>query len=117
MQEFQREWKASNERKYLIQRNRQLANIAVRRKNSVAVSTTPLTSQIPVASSNNLDPIRDNDKDLLVLYLLPTYKLLNEEDKQEVLHQCYKVMKERHDSVDSQLIEQSEDQPQAPDVD
>lgn len=54
----------------------------------------------------------------MVLYLLPTYKLVSEEDKQELLHQCYKLMKERLESYDDgQLMEQQEGQLQTRDVD
>lgn len=102
---MQKAWKSSQEKKYLetwIKRY-QSENSVVQETNSVE---TP-TSQIRAVSTNNDDSTRDRnmEKELLVLYLLPIYKLLKEEDKQEILHKCYRVMKERQ--------QQSEDQPNA----
>lgn len=42
------------------------------------------------------------DKEILVFNLLSSYRLLKKEDKQDIIHKCYRLMRQRLQSYDCQ---------------
>ncbi|KAK9695775.1 Alcohol dehydrogenase transcription factor Myb/SANT-like [Popillia japonica] len=40
--------------------------------------------------------VKDEDEEFLLLYLLPTYKLLTASEKREMLYKCYCIMRNRY---------------------
>ncbi|KAK9695793.1 Alcohol dehydrogenase transcription factor Myb/SANT-like [Popillia japonica] len=65
-----------------------------RRNNLTAEDVQQQGAKSPVNPSTAKNEVRvDADQELLLLYLLPTYKLLTPSDKRDVLHECYNIMK------------------------